>query len=92
MTFVSPDLYVRVPRSGGPRDRDHAVLERPDKATPEKRVHSGLHQDSHSRGNILQYEVKQNTVKLGYNELSCLRTLGYNEQILRANWSFYCTN
>ncbi len=27
-----------------------------------------------------------NTMKLGYNEIGCLRTLGYNEQIFRANW------
>ncbi len=28
------------------------------------------------------------TLKLGYNELGCERTLGYNEQVFRANWSF----
>ncbi len=27
------------------------------------------------------------TVKLGYNELGCQRTLGYNKQILNSNWS-----
>ena len=32
------------------------------------------------------------TVKLGYNELGCYLTLGYNKQIFRVKWSFYYTN
>ena len=58
LTFVLLDLHVRVPRSGGSRDRDLAVLERADEATLEKRFHSGLHQDSNPGRKILQHEVK----------------------------------
>jgi hypothetical protein len=41
-------------------------------------------------GKIIQNldTVKLGYNELGYNELGCKRTLGYNEQILRANWSF----
>ncbi len=31
-------------------------------------------------------------MKLGYNELGCLRTLGYNEQISGSNWLYLNTN
>ncbi len=30
----------------------------------------------------------QYPVKLGYNELGCFQTVGYDEQIFRSNWSF----
>jgi hypothetical protein len=35
---------------------------------------------------------KHITVKPGFNEFGCERTLGYNEQIFKSNWSFYYTN
>ena len=61
--FVLPDLHVRVPRSGGPRDRDLAVLERADEATLEKRFYSGLHQYSNPGRTILQHEVRKHLLK-----------------------------
>ncbi len=35
-----------------------------------------------------RFHFFQDTVKLGYNELGCWRTLGYNEHIFKKNWSF----
>jgi hypothetical protein len=32
------------------------------------------------RSNLREIFLSEYTVKLGYNELGCLRTLGYNEQ------------
>jgi hypothetical protein len=42
-----------------------------------------------NRLRILSESVQFNfTVNLGYNELCCYQTLGYNKQILKSNWSF----